>query len=247
MRASFRLATRARVALRLPGCLRFRKRAPRDACGRLLLPYTPSHHVHPCLVGSRRASEPQGLRARRGVQSVSRHPARFGGSRLGSLSLLPLLRRIVGRFLPLARRATVPLAPPSPHARAPCEAAARTTETASASPSCERRRSSTIRGAFHRRGTAPSIRTPSRAPDLDALLLRPATLCVACRSSSPFRLRLPVARPFRCACSARRGLGPVRARPRSVRKRRLLASLDRRRRPTTSTTRHDPRAHPSSC
>lgn len=105
------------------------------------------------------------------------------------------------------------------------------------------------------RSEVPSTAGDSRPPSNHPCGLRISTrsffdlrlVTFACRFSSPFRPRLPVARPFRCACSARRRLGPVRVPPRSVRKRRLLASLDRRRRPTTSATRHDPRAHPSSC
>jgi len=160
------------------------------------------------------------------------------------------LRRIVGRSLPRARRATVPLAPPSPHALfslLSSRVISRTIETASAWTPSEGLPSSAVRSAFHRQGSAPSFRTPSRAPDIDAILF---TACDFGRSRTASRLRFARASPWLApfgARSARRALGPVCPDLVRVRKRRSNASLDRRRRPTTSATRHDPRARPSSC
>lgn len=160
------------------------------------------------------------------------------------------LRRIVGRSLPRARRATVPLAPPSP--RALCSllssrVTSRTIETASARTPSEGLPSSAVRSAFHRQGSAPSFRIPFRAPDLDAILV---TMRDFGRSHTASRLRFARASPWLApfgARSARRALGPVCPDLVRFRKRRSNASLDRRRRPTTSATRHDPRARPSSC
>lgn len=109
VRVSFRLAARARLVLRLPGSFVSETRAAR--CVR---PTSASHYFSstPCtrvssVLASRRSHKGS---ARFEERSASRHFARFGGSR----SSLPS-RRIVGRSLPRARRATVPLALPSPH------------------------------------------------------------------------------------------------------------------------------------
>lgn len=160
------------------------------------------------------------------------------------------LRRFVGRSLPRARRATVPLAPLSPLALCSLlssRVTSRTIETASAWTPSEGLPSSAVRSAFHRQGSAPSFRTPFRAPDLDAILFTTRDFE---RSRTASRLRFARASPWLApfgARSARRALGPVCPDLFRFRKMRSNASLDRRRRPTTSATRHDPRARPSSC
>lgn len=81
-RASFRLATRARLVLRLPGGV-FHTRAAR--CVR---PTSASQRSTTCTrasSASRLASAPRGAALDEGP-GVSRHPARFGGSRFFSSS-----------------------------------------------------------------------------------------------------------------------------------------------------------------
>jgi hypothetical protein len=169
------------------------------------------------------------------------------GTLLASAGRVSFPRRIVGRSLPRARRATVPLAPPSPHALfslLSSRVISHTIETASAWMPHEGLPRSTIRSAFHRPGSAPSFRTPLRAPDLDAILFTTRDFG---RSRAASRLRFARASPWLApfgARSARRALGPVCPDLVRFRKRRSNASLDRRRRPTTSATRHDPRARP---
>jgi len=243
VRVSFRLATRARFALRLPGC----SFVSETRAARCVRPTSASHNFYRLRAPvSRRFSTRVGAaRAPRVPRSgsASRHSPRFGGSRF-------FLRRIVGRSLPRARRATVPLAPPSPHALCSLlssRVTSRTIETASAWTPSEGLPSSAVRSAFHRQGSAPSFRTPSRAPDLDAILFTARDFG---RSRTASRLRFARASPWLApfgARSARRALGPVCPDLVRFRKRRSNASLDRRRRPTTSATRHDPRARPSSC
>lgn len=244
MRASFRLAARARLVLRLPGvCFVSETRAarcvrPTSASHYFLRLRAPVSRRFSIRVGA--AWAPRVSRAR----SVSRHSGRFGGSRAASSW------RSVGRSLPRARRATEPLALPSPHP--PCSFSKGATR-ARPRPLLPGRRvkakpCSTIRSAFHHRGSAPSSRTPFRAPGLGSVLR-------TTRDSLHVRVPLlvsvspapPRGSPLSAACSARRALGPVRPDLVLFRKRRSIASLDRRRRPTTSATRHDPRAHPSSC
>jgi len=188
VRVSFRLATRARFALRLPGC----SFVSETRAARCVRPTSASHNFYRLRAPvSRRFSTRVGAaRAPRVPRSgsASRHSPRFGGSRF-------FLRRIVGRSLPRARRATVPLAPPSPHALCSLlssRVTSRTIETASAWTPSEGLPSSAVRSAFHRQGSAPSFRTPSRAPDLDAILFTARDFG---RSRTASRLRFARASP----------------------------------------------------
>lgn len=85
------------------------------------------------------------------------------------------------------------------------------TETASARPPREGEPCSTIRSAFHHRGSVPSSRTPSRAPDLGSVLRTARDSFTRSRAAS--RLRFARASPWLAPFGGVLGSTRARSRP----------------------------------
>lgn len=188
-------------------------------------------YEHPCLVGSRRRlTKPFDL-VRAGGPGASRHLVRFGGSRSSSVST----HRGIFSLPRAPRDRTSGIS--QPHARFLAECT-HTTWTASARTPRE--------GVRARRPEMPSAagepRPPSERPcgprsSTPSFFVARAFVCSRSVSCRRFALASPRSTAsLRMRGAARRELGPVCAIPRSVRKRRRGAFLDRRRRPTTSAT-----------
>lgn len=243
VRVSFRLATRARFVLRLPrACFVSETRAAR--CVR---PTSASHYFSrlrapvsrrfSIRVGATRAPRVSRAKVLHGTPSAS-----------AGRVLLSSFRRIVGRSLPRARRATVPLALPSP--RPPCsfskgatrarprpllpdrrvKAAVLHDPKCLPSPGIRALLPNTLAGSGHRHDPSHDARLVDvRAPLLVSVSLAP-----------------PRGLPLSVAGSARRALGPVRldlVRFRKRRSRLLWTVGDARRLLQPDTTHgHIPRA-----